>query len=51
MNAPLEPGARVRASGSARRARFTVPPPGPVPLHAVAVVVGAWLPFGVLVLI
>jgi hypothetical protein len=27
------------------------PPPGPVPLHAIAVVVGAWLLFGVLVFI
>lgn len=52
MSAPLEAPAPTRAGVSARRARGpAVPPAAPVPLHAVAVVVGAWLLFGVLVFI
>lgn len=53
MSAELEAPATARAGSSARRARpaAAAPPPGPVPLHAVAVVVGAWLLFGVLVFI
>jgi hypothetical protein len=46
--------ARIEVRGGAsptRRGRPapSSPPPGPVPLHAALVVVGAWLLFGVLV--
>lgn len=39
-----------RAATGRRRTPAAAPPTGPVPLHAVAIVIAAWVLFGVLVL-